>query len=1748
MVIKFDKFNMVRKPNIILCNPSGEELYALSGVKDRVATLRYNSVSEFSFTAIEKNSKGSKYEYYDLIQTTRVVKLLNIAEFVITNVVEVDNGIYKTKDVTCKSLEFDISQKGISIEEGTYKFYDSVNPDKTIMNFIMEMLPDWELGSIDSSLWNLYRTFEVIDKNVYEFMMSDVEEAFECVFIFDTVAKTISVKAIKNAVKETDIFLSHKNVVKNLDITEDSEQIKTGLNIYGADDVTIRSINPLGGTTIYNFDYYKTTDWMPQDLIDAINAWEDKIEKATTQNKGILSNIKRVNGELLSLTTQLTELNGQLKSLENIKAVRMEQGLDITDVNRQIAEKQSEINAKEKQITNKEEELKRLKSQQSTLSNELALERNFTKAQYKILTKFIKVGKYQNDTFVITDSMTEVEKQEVLEELFEVGKDVLARVSQPKYTFNMEAVNFLNLFKYKKISQELELGSQITLGMNSNFRFAYPVLLEMTINYDDESDITLGFGNSLRLDKSDFTLAELFKEAVNVSSDVSFNKGKWAEGIKAKNQFNDYLNGSLNASLQEIINSDYQDILIDGSGIRCRRFNPNTNSFDPEQLWITGKSMVFSDDSFQTAKTALGRIRLPDGTYGYGINSEVILGKLIAGGQLVIENEGGTFMVDANGVTLKNANILITNDSGKEESLTDKMANDLSNAIDGVYQDIDEMNKALEDGMIDIFYQDTEPKVCKEGDLWYDTSKKNQAFLRKGGKWVTIQDQKIIDALESAQNAQATADGKITSYYSELPPQSTADKKLSEGDIWINIAEKNKQYRYTNGKWQPIQDGAISDLAKKTSKDLSDAVNEMLQAMQDADQALADGMLETFYTPTEPSGAKLGDLWFNTKTGKLYRHNGSTTASPWTLIEDAKITEAIEKAQDAQTTADGKITSYYQNEPPVGTASKPLAEGDLWVDLNDGNRLYRYSVSKKRWIDIHDSKLDAISKDLSDAIINIGNQMGNLEEALRDSMIDIFYQDEKPATAKEGDLWYDTNDKNKAYIYKQGTWVTIQDQKIIDALNQAQSAQTTADGKITSYYTNTKPTVAQYPKLSEGDIWIDTGNGNKPHRYTNGSWVSIQDEKINQVSKQFSDAVNGILSNIEDINQAIADGMIDTFYQPTTPTGKYGDLWFNTSTGKLYRHNGNSSNPWQLIEDAKITEAIDKAQSAQTTADGKITTYYLSSFPTTSTHQKLSEGDILIHTGEGFKQYRYTSGQWKPIQDKAINQISKDLATAVDSLTTNMQDMESALVDKMIVTYYESTQPSKGKVGDLWFNTSTGRAYRHNGTQWVLVQDKQLEQALRNAQNAQDTADKKIVSYYCKKNELPASSQLGRGDLWFDTADKNHPHRWVGNAWESLRDGTISDAQNTANNALNKVESVTNSKGELLADKLYGQILAGKNNIECINPDNNKILKMNEAGIMIANSKTNGNWNWKTAITGDGIVADYIKANSTMTSVNFRGGTLDIGSGKFTVSSVGACVASDLTIKGGSIAIGSAFNVDRNGNVTINGGTINLGSGKFKVDTFGNVTATSINISGAGSVLDAKDMTVRNLVVGGNVIMGANATISWGQVASKPNDLAYQGDIPTNSEIKSLANAESKSVLSSTYGITSTTIGRSSISSPNITGGTITGSRLVGGEIYQQSTNSRYSDGELIGGRLQFKKGGSYYGAVMGDAQDGKMWLEGNKALKLNAVEGDISINPRSKYGETANGTIYLYGRVVVRGGEIVDENNVPITGSAKFG
>ncbi len=117
-----------------------------------------------------------------------------------------------------------------------------------------------------------------------------------------------------------------------------------------------------------------------------------------------------------------------------------------------------------------------------------------------------------------------------------------------------------------------------------------------------------------------------------------------------------------------------------------------------------------------------------------------------------------------------------------------------------------------------------------------------------------------------------------------------------------------------------------------------------------------------------------------------------------------------------------------------------------------------------------------------------------------------------------GDLWFDTDDNNKAYRYSGTAWEATDDTRISTNAAAIQTESTTranADSSLASQITTVqavadlknriyRQTSAPTGTLAVGDLWFDTDDNNKPSRWTGLSWDSVEDPRIpaNAVSIQ----------------------------------------------------------------------------------------------------------------------------------------------------------------------------------------------------------------------------------------------------------------------------------------------------------------------------------------------------------------------------------------------------------------------------------------------------------------------------------------------------------------------------------------------------------------------------------------------------------------------------------------------------------------------
>lgn len=388
------------KPRIFLCEVDKERICQLE-TTNTSATLKFNSFSELTFEV------GRVYNdiivgetrvnpHYDKIEALRLVEIEGFGFFEMQGPELTGDGIKETKTVTAYSLEYTLSQRYLknfytsggrqwvgSLEQqwkfSTYGSDDNSKPTKPIvlynpsdtkaslLHLVLSEVYGWSIGHVDANLCTLSRQFDVDRESVYDFLMNEVCEKFNCYIVFDTYDNTINVYAesltakfigdgnthtfiitppfeqvgtvsvdgykttkwqynsttgtikledapeagahievVDNALTkwETDVFVSFDNLSQEINVSYDADSIKTKLDVTYGDDHDIREVN-LGVPYLVDLSYYYTVDWMGQDLYDAYTAYMQK-------SNGLQSDYADNSQEILKLNDQIYDLKNRL--------------------------------------------------------------------------------------------------------------------------------------------------------------------------------------------------------------------------------------------------------------------------------------------------------------------------------------------------------------------------------------------------------------------------------------------------------------------------------------------------------------------------------------------------------------------------------------------------------------------------------------------------------------------------------------------------------------------------------------------------------------------------------------------------------------------------------------------------------------------------------------------------------------------------------------------------------------------------------------------------------------------------------------------------------------------------------------------------------------------------------------------------------------------------------------------------------------------------------------------------------------------------------------------------------------------------------------------------------------------------------------------------------------------------------------------------------------------------------------------
>ncbi|UDL16782.1 minor tail protein [Arthrobacter phage Atuin] len=577
--------------------------------------------------------------------------------------------------------------------------------------------------------------------------------------------------------------------------------------------------------------------------------------------------------------------------------------------------------------------------------------------------------------------------------------------------------------------------------------------------------------------------------------------------------------------------------------------------------------------------------------------------------------------------------------------------------------------------------------------------------------WVAIQDQAVVSSIAAAQlkadqafnnaataasaagTAQTTADSKNRSWYQDDQPAGTSHKV---GDTWYDTNDGYKLRTWTGSIWQTTQDSALAQLT-------------------------ADSKGRTYTQDTVPPvDARLPqNLWIDTSAGPgLYvtkYWNGTT----WAALKD-------KDADAAQQTADSKGETIYSDTEPA--VAKRLPQ-NTWVDTTGGVNITKRWYNNA-WTPTVDSRIPSTAAAVT-AVSSKVDSVSALAEAKG-----TYTQSVAPPLAARlpQTIWNDTSlglDKVVTKYWDGNAWTAVSDKAATDAQQAASGAQSTADAKGETIYSDTAPPASkQLPQ----NTWVDTTGGiNITKRWVQGSgWVitvdsripstaaavTAVDSRVTGVSAAANTAVATVDSKVTSVSAAasasvaVVDARVtaasavavskgETIYSSTIPTADKQlpqNQWVDTTGGiNIVKRWNTATGTWVVASDQRI----DTTAAAVTAVDSRVTGVSAAASTAVGTVDARVTGvSAAANTQIGNVDSRVTG-------------VSAAAASEIGTVDSRVTAVSGIAVTKT-KTYLQGTTPGLvgNTMGDMWFDTANGnKAYIWNGA-WTVAQDTSINKAL----------------------------------------------------------------------------------------------------------------------------------------------------------------------------------------------------------------------------------------------------------------------------------------------------------------------------------------------------------------------------------------------------------------------------------------------------
>lgn len=274
---------------------------------------------------------------------------------------------------------------------------------------------------------------------------------------------------------------------------------------------------------------------------------------------------------------------------------------------------------------------------------------------------FRREDEYSNQNY-ISDGLDNAELFNQALKFIEIAKKEIYKSATLQHTITSTLHNLLVMDEFKPLVNCFETGNWIRIQVDDSI---YKLrLTEYEIDFDNIEKITVTFSDIKNTVDGYSDIENIINSAKSISSTYQSTQRQADNGDRSQQQIQHWFNDGLSvANIRLQSDSIDQTQSWNENGMLFRRVIPETEEYDDVQMKIINSTLAITNDNWRSVKAAVGRFSYKDMTDGgvwkdgYGINAEVLCGRLILGEALAIYNNTTT---ENNSLTFNSDGLIVT--------------------------------------------------------------------------------------------------------------------------------------------------------------------------------------------------------------------------------------------------------------------------------------------------------------------------------------------------------------------------------------------------------------------------------------------------------------------------------------------------------------------------------------------------------------------------------------------------------------------------------------------------------------------------------------------------------------------------------------------------------------------------------------------------------------------------------------------------------------------------------------------------------------------------------------------------------------------------------------------------------------------------------------------------------------------------------------------------------------------------------